>query len=158
MDAVETCDSLITLIKKSNLNFILNESPYSAQVTLKKTFITRRNVIRTNEPKKDVVEKVGTVLSKENYVLETKVKELEAEVKENDHIIHELDTFLQKAKMEICEHLAEKSKLVKSRESSEKSLLEKRGRIEVLESVNKNLKNRLIKLKTILKCRKKSVK
>ena len=151
MDAVETCDQLINLIKKSNLNFFLHESPYSAQVTLKKTFVNRRNVIKNSEPKKDDVEKVEISLSKENCVLETKVKELETELNEKDHVIHDLDTYLQKAKIEISEHFDEKSKLLKSLESSEKSLIEKLGRLEILEGVNKNLKNALDKAKYDLK-------
>ena len=151
MDAVETCDKLINLVKKSNLNFILSESPYSAQITLKKTFMNRRNVIKPNEPKKNHVEKMEIELSKEKYVLETKVKELEAEGNEKDHMIHELDTLLQKAKMEISEYFDEKSKLVNNLKSSEKSLHEKHGKLEILEGVNKNLKDSLDKAKNDLK-------
>ena len=43
MDANQTCDILINLVKKSNLNFSLSESPFSVSVTIKKTFIKDKN-------------------------------------------------------------------------------------------------------------------
>ena len=38
MSAVETCDRILALVKSSNLNFFLNETPYSAYLTIRKSF------------------------------------------------------------------------------------------------------------------------
>ena len=43
MDASQTCDSILSQIKQSNLNYSLTESPFSCQVSIKKTFITDKN-------------------------------------------------------------------------------------------------------------------
>ena len=39
MDAFETCDLLINCLKKSNLNYLLNESPFGVTINIKKKFI-----------------------------------------------------------------------------------------------------------------------
>ena len=43
MDPVRTCDLLITFLKQSNLNFYLVESPFSASIEIRKTFITDKD-------------------------------------------------------------------------------------------------------------------
>ena len=43
MDANQTCEILLSLVKKSNLNFSLSESPFSVSLTIKKTFIKDKN-------------------------------------------------------------------------------------------------------------------
>ena len=43
MDASETSDWILSLIKKSNLNFSLSESPFSVSINIKKTFIKDKN-------------------------------------------------------------------------------------------------------------------
>ena len=43
MDANQTCDLLLSYIKKSNLNWSITESPFSVSVTLKKTFIKNKD-------------------------------------------------------------------------------------------------------------------
>ena len=35
---IETCEQIVQQIKASNLNFILNESPYSINISIKKRF------------------------------------------------------------------------------------------------------------------------
>ena len=43
MDASQTSDFILNMIKKSNLNFSLSESPFSVSVNIKKTFIKERD-------------------------------------------------------------------------------------------------------------------
>ena len=43
MDAKETCDSVLTYIKKSNLNWNIVESPFSVTITLRKSFIKNKD-------------------------------------------------------------------------------------------------------------------
>ena len=43
MDANQTCDTILKYIKDSNLNFSIVESPFSATITIKKTFIKNKD-------------------------------------------------------------------------------------------------------------------
>ena len=43
MDANQTCEILLSHVKKSNLNFSLRESPFSVSLTIKKTFVKDKN-------------------------------------------------------------------------------------------------------------------
>ena len=43
MDPVTTCDRILSYLKQSNLNFYLSESPFSASVVIRKTFIKENN-------------------------------------------------------------------------------------------------------------------
>ena len=43
MDAYEISDFILSLIKKSNLNFSLSESPFSVSIDIKKTFIKNKD-------------------------------------------------------------------------------------------------------------------
>ena len=50
MDASETCEYMLSLVKKSNLNFSLSESPFSVTLNIKKSFIKDlRGVSRTSQ-------------------------------------------------------------------------------------------------------------
>jgi hypothetical protein len=43
MDALQTSDFILNVIRKSNLNFSISESPFSVSITMKKTFIKEKN-------------------------------------------------------------------------------------------------------------------
>ena len=43
MDANQTCEILMSYIKKSNLNWSITESPFSVSITLKKSFIKKKD-------------------------------------------------------------------------------------------------------------------
>ena len=43
MDAKETCETVLSVIKKSNLNWSIVESPFSVTVTLRKSFIKNKD-------------------------------------------------------------------------------------------------------------------
>ena len=43
MDAQETCESVLKYIKKTNLNWNIVESPFSVTITLRKTFIKKKD-------------------------------------------------------------------------------------------------------------------
>ena len=43
MELTQTCDILIAYLKQSNLNFHIAESPFSASIEIKKTFIRDKN-------------------------------------------------------------------------------------------------------------------
>ena len=85
MDAAQTCETLLSLVKKSNLNFSLSESPFSVSMTIKKTFI--KNIdgssrVSNISPGAWLGEPVSSSplnqLIAKNYELEIKIKALEA--------------------------------------------------------------------------------
>ena len=39
MNANQTCDQVLNFVKNSNLNYSINESPFSVTISIKKTFI-----------------------------------------------------------------------------------------------------------------------
>ena len=43
MDANETSEAILNLVRKSNLNFNIIESPFSVTITIKKSFIKNKN-------------------------------------------------------------------------------------------------------------------
>ena len=43
MDAKDTCESVLTYNKKSNLNWNIVESPFSVTITLRKSFIKNKD-------------------------------------------------------------------------------------------------------------------
>ena len=43
MDPNKTSELLLSLIRKSQLNFVIEESPYSVSINLRKTFIQSRS-------------------------------------------------------------------------------------------------------------------
>ena len=43
MSPSETCDVLLSYVKKSNLNFHISESPFSVTINIKKSFIINKN-------------------------------------------------------------------------------------------------------------------
>ena len=43
IDLSQTCDLLLSYVKKSNLNFSLNESPFAVSISIKKTYVKDKN-------------------------------------------------------------------------------------------------------------------
>ena len=44
------CENLVTQIKRSNLNFILSETPYSVNISLRKRFLKEINPNNSSPP------------------------------------------------------------------------------------------------------------
>ena len=69
MSADTVCNKVLQVVKDSNLNFLINETPYSAFVTIRKTFVkhseedtlekvvTHQNTARQNTLKADLEHK-----------------------------------------------------------------------------------------------------
>ena len=73
--ASETFDKILDYVKKSNLNFCLQLSPFSANISLKKTFVKNKAGVYLNPPVSTVP--VIDSLVQKNKHLEEKVKNLE---------------------------------------------------------------------------------
>ena len=72
MDASKTSDLLITYVKKSNLNFSLNESPFAISISIKKTFVKDKNGMPRHSQLSEF-EQQDSSIQNQNVSLETDV-------------------------------------------------------------------------------------
>ena len=122
MDPVATCDLLLSYLKLSNLNFHLAESPFSAYIEIRKTFIKDKNgSYRTSclpasmqGDEKKVIEANHEALIKEKGALQNQVQSFQKNLEQlqiNQTILEmnnsELGKALEDKKAEII--LLEKS-------------------------------------------------
>ena len=133
MDAMQTSDFLLSLVKKSNLNFSITESPFSALISIRKTFTKSRS----GDP-------LPRTYSLDNFTVNRKLQDehdslmesltvAESEKEALASANHELSMKLDKAKVEIVGSLKETNEakeLVKSLKSD----------LNALKSENKRLK------------------
>ena len=104
MDPNQTCDLLLSYLKKSNLNFSLSESPFAATIYLKKSFIVdKHGVSRTSGITEQPVSEV-------NIALKNIITGQQSEIVNYQHALHDLGMNLEKAKHELLEVLDEKVK------------------------------------------------
>ena len=88
MDANSAVDMIVSTVKTSNLNFLIQESPFSLQINLRKTFIKNKNGM-TLQPvcKNDTACKIDQKvqikkMEQENSTLHDFIKRLEDETRE----------------------------------------------------------------------------
>ena len=159
MDANNATDVIVNTVKKSNLNFFIQESPFSLIINLRKTFIkTKTGLVLTSdlsegeETAAAIVDEVKVEkLEKENSSLGDSLKHLEAEVQETRSIAQELSIQLEKAKKKTLDALfkldatkkeAEKLKiLVDEKVVENESLRLENKELEVQKNVLKNDKD-----------------
>ena len=92
MDPNQTCDLLLSYLKKSNLNFSLSESPFAATIYLKKSFIVdKHGVSRTSGITEQPVSEVDIALKKI-------VTGQQIEIVNYQHALNNLGMNLEKAK------------------------------------------------------------
>ena len=70
------CNQVLRVIKESNLNYLLNETPYSAYVTIRKKFVKHRGTENTGV---DDFALTDVALSQENIALRQRAKSLESD-------------------------------------------------------------------------------
>ena len=101
MDAMQTSDFLLSIVKKSNLNFSISESPFSVSISIRKSFIKLRN--GDTMPRPETLEKilVNKKLQDEYDSLLRTLASVENDKEELAVANHELAMKLEKAKMEI---------------------------------------------------------
>ena len=73
------CNQLIRVIKESNLNYLVNETPYSAFITIRKKFVKNRDGQEAFEVDSTVNDLAlgDVVLRQENLAIRQKLKDLE---------------------------------------------------------------------------------
>ena len=156
MNPNQTCEVLLSQIKNSNLNFNLSETPFSASVCIRKSFIRDLNgTIRAANIGVSTLH--DSRLLDENRILENENKRLkevlakkEAEFETlsgRECLIQELDFKLQKCQGELEINLRETMEVVKKKEHVEKTLDDKRENIKVIENVIKTQNSKIQKLK-----------
>ena len=120
-EARETCSKVLETLKKSQLNFFLQETPYSAFITIRKKFCKGLN----NPPKIDaeIPEEKREDYKNEVILLKNllKKRELELETSRGDSFI--LEKRLEKAESDMIKHF-EASKVSTSKLGNEISTLD----------------------------------
>jgi len=136
MDPVSTCDLLLSYLKQSNLNFYLVESPFSASIEIRKSFIKDLSgITRTSAS--------GLSHSTFSHPEERKLLEAEKEalIKENETIQFQLltsQTELANVKADFEQLRIIQKSLKEKKDDLEEVLKEKTSEIEL---VKKSVKN-----------------
>ena len=142
MDANHIANLILSSIKKSNLNFYIQESPFSLSINLRKTFIKNKNG-NPLLPPSDFFVNANTVkvdkLEEQNACLNDSLEQLGADLSKTKIALKELKTELEKSTKELEINLNENKALVQRND-------ELYGVIETLKSdVNIAMKNLKIK-------------
>ena len=149
MDANNAAAVIVNTVKKSNLNFYIQESPFSLFINLRKTFIKTKtgglspssNISNLEETNATIVEKVKVEkLENENTSLGDAIKHLEAENQETHNIVNELNKKLENSKKETLDALFQLNATRNEAEKLEKLVDRKVVENESLELQNKELK------------------
>ena len=129
MNAKETSDVILSRVKNFNLNFSIQESPFSVLINIRKTFIKSKNG-EPLPPNSDNFIEVDTLkakcddLTEENFTLKTIVRQFEDDRDETNKVAHELSIKLEKAKKELNESMFEKNEIDKEKKMIERNLNE----------------------------------
>ena len=145
MAAEKACNEIFDKIRKSKLNFLLSETPYSAQLTIRKSFVNRSpwKPVQKSEPSPAVTENIGDMKDQIKQLkkqLDEKCKQFSAINEELRKTRENLD--LSKTNTEILEAKIEKVE-TESMEymNGNKSIVRgKDSEIKVLDGVVKHLK------------------
>ena len=99
-DAHKICDMLISSIRDSNLNFFVQETPFSAFINIRKTFC------KGGKDYKKLVheDKQHENLEQENKLLKDKLEEKSVQLEASKEDICVLQSRLEKAEKELFEH------------------------------------------------------
>ena len=147
MDANYAAEIVISSVKKSNLNFFVQESPFSLVINIRKTFIKNKigNVLQP--PTIDKTNEQRTKLE------ENSLEQLESQLNKTRNALHELSIELEKSKTETFDAV---SKALDAKKDAEKLETENKAlnlknddlqkKIEILKS-EKNASNKNVKCK-----------
>ena len=157
LSANSVCNQLLKIVKDSNLNYLVNETPYSAYVTIRKTFVrynsevtlAGKDLAKENDAPQDKFE----ALIVENNILRRKLTQLESENKN-------INIRLEIAKGQLSNKNDAFEKVVKDKEDiSEKNdastfeLKQAKSRLKKLENCEKEKDDNLLMLELTLRNR-----
>ena len=148
MDAIKAADLITNLVKKSNLNFCIQESPFSLCINLRKSFIKNKDG-KNLEPSRDIFFNNSEVtmtqnvkLEQENSYLKESNGRLESELQKYYENIQDLSIKLEESEKEMGEALMWANNAAKENEKL-KVLFE----TEALENGNKELQTEFVMLR-----------
>ena len=125
MEAVDKCSELLECIRHSNLNFVLSESPFGVQISIKKSFrkhpeakVSKSNdtqIVINHTVKNEFLEKLNEKLEREITNAETIIKDLKQknEVFRKEYKDHSI---------EIDNHILNEKKLQKQIKERDKEM------------------------------------
>ena len=161
MDAKITCEFLLKQLKSTNLNFILQETPYSVYLTIRKSFIKNLN---TNNPSQtfnvseETLNKKIADLEAENLLLKSNIFGHRSEMTNSEQTIIKLEEKIKTAEIETIKNIQETKKVEKQFHRLEDILVEKEKEIMKLRTISKNLNDDVVKTKENLQNVSKSLK
>ena len=140
MDPKETCETLISNLKWTNLNYHLEETPFSLHLHIRKSFIKGLNgeVLYPNVQQSAH----SSDLKNESEILKAKIKLLETEKEAFQNDLEELSDELGKAKAVTADLMKERQDTLKVKEMSDKNLDKKQTELDIFKTNVKNLKCR----------------
>ena len=110
MEAKNISDMVVLYVKKSKLNYSIQESPFSLLINIRKSFIRNKQGDQLF-PSSDTFSDVNTAniksdkIEAENHSLKNHVNHLEVELDASHKDLHDLSMKLEKAKKELEEAL-----------------------------------------------------
>jgi chromosome segregation protein len=157
MDAISTCEIILNQLKATNLNFVLQETPFSAFITIRKSFIKsfHRNVPGkqlSSEKKNQLSDENIKALVAENEFLKSELKKeknrsciLEEELNESKMKIDGLHGGFKQSEMErkkLDNLVLEKEKEIQKVKQESKAQMEENVSLrDKLKTASKSLKN-----------------
>ena len=129
MDPFQTCELLLTHVRSSNLNYSLNESPFSVSLSIRKSFIKDKNgveqvpsgfFLQNGRHIVDEKETLGLVHDEKTFKYLVSQHEHEKEALENEN--HNL-------RSELTKMVSEKNKIKIAKAATEKELVKKKSEI-----------------------------
>ena len=132
MDATYAADVVISSVKKSNLNFFIQESPFSLLINIRKTFIKNKsgNVLQpaTTSDTKNTTGELKIEIDQDS------IEQLQTELNKAKEAVHRLTLDHEKAKTDTLKALSEARELkemVKKHENENKALKKKNSELQL---------------------------
>ena len=163
MAAIAMCDQVLQTLKYSNLNFVVQETPFSAYITIRKSFISGK-VFNPDSGDISFAPSSKKKITEEKELLETRIRELETENENYASDLHNVSMKLEKAKKELSNALFEKETSDKNKRVSDKHLEENicenkilNNSIKKFDVEKQNLQNEIKTLRKDLKMKEKEI-
>jgi Skp family chaperone for outer membrane proteins len=137
MDSKETCETLISNLKWTNLKYHLEETPFSVHLHIRKSFIKGLNGEVLHPNVQQSAHSCDLKNESENLKATIKLIETEKEAFQND--LDELRDELGKAKAVTADLMKERQDTLKVKEMSDKNLDKKQTELDIFKTYVKNL-------------------
>ena len=156
MDAKTTCELILKQLKASNLNFVLQETPFSAFITIQKSLIKNISSVPSSifHPVSDSVETLNKKIEAlviENSCLKKDLTEQQSEMKKTDTKNIKLEQNLKSTKDQIHQQIEGFKKVENILVEKEKKIVELKEVINSLNGENVTIRDKLQNISRSLK-------